>query len=233
MYAQIVLFDGFDPLDVIAPYEVLHAGGTASGGAVDVALVSAEGPREVVSGTGGLALAATAVLDPHRPGLVVVPGAAGRVGDQADEADRADPDGPGNGEGPGGDTIPVLLGRTLTTGLPALLGAAMADPAVTVCTVCGGSLVLAMAGLLEGRHATTHHLGHDLLDATGARAVRARVVDDGDLVSGAGVTSGLDLGLYLLEREAGPRVAHAVETLFAYERRGVVWRPTGPEPVPF
>lgn len=54
MHAQIVLFDGFDPLDVIAPYEVLYAGGTASGGAVSVELVSAEGPREVVSGTGGL-----------------------------------------------------------------------------------------------------------------------------------------------------------------------------------
>lgn len=52
MHVQIVLFDGFDPLDVIAPYEVLYAGGTASGGAVSVELVSAEGPREVVSGTG-------------------------------------------------------------------------------------------------------------------------------------------------------------------------------------
>lgn len=43
-----------------------------------------------------------------------------------------------------------------------------------------------------------------MLDATGVHAVSARVVDDGDLVTGAGVTSGLDLGLYLLEREVGP-----------------------------
>ena len=54
MLAQIILFDGFDPLDVVAPFEVLHAGGVASNGAVRVELVSAEGPREVVSGTGGL-----------------------------------------------------------------------------------------------------------------------------------------------------------------------------------
>jgi transcriptional regulator GlxA family with amidase domain len=108
--------------------------------------------------------------------------------------------------------------------------AAMDSPDVTVSAVCGGTLVLAMAGLLEGRHATTHHLGMDLLDATGARAVNARVVDDGDLVTGAGVTSGLDLGLYLLEREIGPQVACAVEGLFAYERRGVVWRDRGPVP---
>ncbi|MYW67031.1 DJ-1/PfpI family protein [Streptomyces sp. SID8379] len=223
MHVQIVLFDGFDPLDVIAPYEVLHAGGAASGGAVTVELVSAEGAREVVGGTGGLALRATAALDPARPGVVLVPGAAGRVGapDEEPDPEAAEP------------TIPVLLGRTLTTGLPALLKAAMDGPDTTVATVCGGSLVPAMAGLLEGRHVTTHHLGMDLLDATGAHAVHARVVDDGDLVSGAAVTSGLDLGLYLLERELGPRIAHAVEELFAYERRGVVWRPQGPPPATF
>ncbi|WP_431676520.1 DJ-1/PfpI family protein [Kitasatospora sp. KL5] len=229
MHAQIVLFDGFDPLDVIAPYEVLHAGGTASAGAVTVELVTAEGPREVVSGTGGLALRATAALDPRRPGLVLVPGASGRVG-EPDEV----PDQDAGAVGPQEDEpIPVLLGRTLTTGLPALLKEAMDNPEVLVGTVCGGSLVLAMAGLLEGRRATTHHLGLDMLDATGAHAVNARVVDDGDLVTGAGVTSGLDLGLYLLERELGPQIAHAVEELFAYERRGTVWCARGPEPVGF
>ncbi|KOT52290.1 MULTISPECIES: DJ-1/PfpI family protein [Streptomyces] len=229
MHAQFVLFDGFDPLDVIAPYEVLSAGGAASAGAVSVELVSAEGPREVVSGTGGLALRATAALDPGRPGLIVIPGAAGRIGDPGETPDHD----AGAGQAPQGDTIPVLLGRTLTTELPALLRAAMENPDVTVSAVCGGSLVLAMAGLLEGRCATTHHMGLDMLDATGAHAVSARVVDDGDLVTGAGVTSGLDLGLYLLEREVGPRIAHAVEELFAHERRGTVWRNEGPEPAGF
>ncbi|MFF8659235.1 DJ-1/PfpI family protein [Streptomyces huasconensis] len=226
MHVQIVLFDGFDPLDVIAPYEVLYAGGTASAGAVSVELVSAEGPREVVSGTGGLALRATGALDPGRAGLVLVPGASGRVGEPGDVPDHD----AGDGEWQRDESIPVLLGRTLTTELPAMLKAAMENPEVTVGAVCGGSLVLAMAGLLEGRHATTHHMGLDMLDATGVHAVNARVVDDGDLVTGAGVTSGLDLGLYLLEREVGPRIAHAVEGLFAHERRGTVWRNTGPEP---
>ncbi|MFI1470559.1 DJ-1/PfpI family protein [Streptomyces wuyuanensis] len=227
MHAQIVLFDGFDPLDAVAPYEVLYAGGTASGGAVSVELVSAEGPREVVSGTGGLVLRATAALDPARGGLIVVPGASGRVGEPGEVPDHD----AGAGEWQSDELIPVLLGRTLATELPALLRAAMADPEVTVGAVCGGSLVLAMAGLLEGRRATTHHLGLDMLDATGVHVVNARVVDDGDLVTGAGVTSGLDLGLYLLEREVGPRIAHAVEELFAYERRGTVWRNHGPAPV--
>ncbi|MFB8382127.1 DJ-1/PfpI family protein [Streptomyces rubiginosohelvolus] len=246
MRAQIVLFDGFDPLDVVAPFEVLHAGGTASGGSVTVELVSAEGAREVVSGTGGLTLRATAALDPERADLVLVPGASGRVSEPEDGPEEIFGEAPVGipGAAPGtqpaqdgaapaemaDQPIPVLIGRTLTTRLPALLRAAMADPSVTVATVCGGSLVLALAGLLEGRHATTHHLGLDLLDATGAHAVRARVVDDGDLVTGAGVTSGLDLALHLLEREAGPRIAHAVEELFAHERRGTVWRDRGPAP---
>ncbi|MFF9391061.1 DJ-1/PfpI family protein [Streptomyces griseoluteus] len=226
MHVQIVLFDGFDPLDVIAPYEVLYAGGAASDGAVTVELVSAEGSREVSSGTGGLSLRATGAVDLERADLLVVPGASGRVGEPGEvPAEEA-----GAGEWKQDEFIPVLLGRTLTTGLPALLKRAMADPHITVAAVCGGSLVLAMAGLLEGRHATTHHLGLDLLDATGARVVRARVVDDGDLITAAGVTSGLDLGLYLLEREVGPRIAHTVEELFAHERRGTVWRAEGPAP---
>ncbi|MFE1012451.1 DJ-1/PfpI family protein [Streptomyces sp. NPDC058794] len=225
MHAQIVLFDGFDPLDVVAPFEVLSAGGSAVPGAVSVELVSAEGPREVVSGTNGLALRATAALDPGRAGLIVLPGASGRVGEPGEV--------PGEDTGAGDETIPVLLGRTLATELPALLAVAMENPEVTVAAVCGGSLVPAMAGLLEGRYATTHHLGLDMLDATGVHAVNARVVDDGDLVTGAGVTSGLDLGLYLLEREVGPRIARAVEELFAHERRGTVWRAEGPVPVGF
>ncbi|MFB8348706.1 DJ-1/PfpI family protein [Streptomyces niveus] len=230
MHAQIVLFDGFDPLDVVAPYEVLYAGGTASGGAVTVELVSAEGPRDVVSGTGGLVLRATAALDPARAGLVLVPGASGRVGQPGEVPDHDAGAEAGPGERQQDEFIPVLLGRTLTTGLPALLAAAEDNPEVTLTAVCGGSLVLAMAGLLTGRHVTTHHMGLDMLDATGVHAVRARVVDDGDIVTGAGVTSGLDLGLYLLEREIGPRIAHAVEELFAHERRGTVWRPEGPVP---
>jgi transcriptional regulator GlxA family with amidase domain len=229
MHIQVVLFDGFDPLDAIAPYEVLYAGGQASDGAVTVELVSAEGPREVASGTGGLALRATGILDPKRADVLLVPGASGRVGEPGEVPDED----LGAGERKQDEFIPVLLGRTLTTGLPVLLKQAMDDPRVTVATVCGGSLVLAMAGLLEGRHATTHHMGIDLLDATGAHAVRARVVDDGDLITGAGVTSGLDLGLYLLEREVGPRIAHAVEELFAHERRGTVWRARGPVPAAF
>ena len=120
-------------------------------------------------------------------------------------------------------TIPVLLARFSETAAVPLMRQALANPDVTVATVCGGSLALAMAGLLEGRHAATHHLGMDVLEATGVNIVHARVVDEGDLITAGGVTSGLELALYLLERGYGPRVALTVESLFAYERRGTVW----------
>ncbi|WP_433734460.1 DJ-1/PfpI family protein [Nocardia sp. CA-129566] len=216
MLAQFVLFDGFDPLDVIAPFEVLDAGRLVTDGGVSVELVSAEGARRVPSGIPAISLDAAARLDPDRADLIVVPGAVGRL-----------PEGPNDQRA---DTIPMILARSLDTELPALLRAALESPGTTVATVCGGSLVLAMAGLIKGRCATTHLIGMDTLSATGVNAIDARVVDDGDLISGASVTSGLDLGLYLVERELGPRIANAVEKLFAHERRGTVWRNVGRTP---
>jgi transcriptional regulator GlxA family with amidase domain len=214
--AQIVLFDGCDPLDVIAPFEVLVAGSDAVGGDLAVELVSAEGPRPVRTGSRGLVLQATATLDPDRPGFVIVPGAAGPI--------EGDPD-------DGVETIPVLLARVGETEVIPLIARAFANPEIIVATVCGGSLALAMAGLLQGRNAVTHVLGNDVLDATGVNVIAARVVDDGDLITAGGVTSGLDLGLYLLERQYGSRVALAVEALFEYERRGTVWTRGGRTPV--
>jgi transcriptional regulator GlxA family with amidase domain len=217
MHAQIVLFDAFDPLDAIAPFEVLAAGSDAVAGDLVVELVTAEGPREVRSGTRGVTLTATETLDPAKPGYVIVPGASGPIAGDPDEI----------------DTIPVLLARAAGTALAPLMQKAFDNPDVTVATVCGGSVLLAMAGLIENRYAATHFMGLDVLDAAGTRSVRARVVDDGDFVSAGGVTSGLDLALHLLERSYGPRVAHAVEELFEYERRGVVWNPSGREPEEF
>lgn len=214
MHAQILLFDGFDPLDAIAPFEVLVAGSDFVGSELDVAFVSAEGARSVVSGSRRMALNATGRLDPTKPGYVIVPGASGPLDGDPDEV----------------ATIPVLLARFGNTAAVPLMREAFANPDVTVATVCGGSLALAMAGLIDGRHANTHHLGVDVLEATGAIPVSARVVDDGDLVSAGGVTSGLDLALHLLDRSYGPRIALAVEELFAYERRGTVWADTGREP---
>jgi putative intracellular protease/amidase len=120
VHAQIVLFDGFDPLDVIAPFEVLTAGSEAVSAELEVELVSAEGPRPVVSGTRGLVLHATAQLDPSRPGFIIVPGASGPIDGDPDD---------------GVVTIPVLLARVGETEAVPLLRKAMANPDVTVTTV--------------------------------------------------------------------------------------------------
>lgn len=219
MYAQFVLFDGFDPLDVIAPFEVLYAAGMATGGAVTVEMVSAEGAREVPSSLPAISLRATAILDPVRADVIVVPGAAGDLPSDNDSA-ATDSE----------TSIAAILARAARTDLAPLLATAMERDDTLVVTVCGGSLILAMAGLLTGRPTTTHDLGSPVLKATGAQAISARVVDDGDLITGAGVTSGLDVALYLVEREIGPQVAHAIEKVFAYERRGTVWSRLGAVP---
>lgn len=213
MHAQIVLFDGFDPLDAVAPYEVLHAGGLATAGGITVELVSAEGPRLVPSGSGPLSMQATGTLDATAADWVILPGASGTVDPPGEDDDDPDP-----------DHVIGRLAAALQTGLPGRMGDVLERGGVNVATVCGGSLLLAMAGLIEGRTAVTHHMGNDALDATGVNVVEARVVDDGDLVTAGGVTSGLDLGLYLLEREFGSDVALSVERLFEHERRGTPWR---------
>lgn len=90
--------------------------------------------------------------------------------------------------------------------------------------VCTGVMALSAAGLTRGRPATTHAIAKAALAAQGATVINARVVDDGDLVTCAGITSGLDLGLWLVERHLGPRLATEIETMLEYERRGTVWR---------
>ncbi|MBD0381978.1 DJ-1/PfpI family protein [Paenibacillus sedimenti] len=213
MLVQIVLFDGFDLLDALAPYEVFCAAEMYSGGAIRVELVTAEGARSVSSGLNGLQITASGGIDLERAGIILVPGASGEV----------------SGDGP--NSVPAILSRASETKLTPLMGEALGKPELTVATVCGGSLLLAMGGLLDGRHAVTNHLGMDVLGATGAIPVRARVVDDGNLVTGGGVTSGLDVALYLVERELGPRIASEVEKLFEYERGGTVWQQRGMIPI--
>ncbi|MFB6296185.1 MAG: DJ-1/PfpI family protein [Halobacteriales archaeon] len=76
-------------------------------------------------------------------------------------------------------------------------------------SVCTGSLLLGAAGLLDGRQATTHPQAYDLL-AEYAEVVEDRVVRDGDVITGRGVSSSLDLGLYLVEELAGAGAREAI-----------------------
>jgi transcriptional regulator GlxA family with amidase domain len=84
-------------------------------------------------------------------------------------------------------------------------------------SVCTGSLLLAAAGLLDGVPATTHWLARDLLAQLGAQPVPDRVVEQGKIVTAAGVSSGIDMALRLVQRIYGDEVAQAVQLGIEYD----------------
>ncbi len=84
-------------------------------------------------------------------------------------------------------------------------------------SVCTGSLVLGAAGLLEGKRATGHWLYLEPLRAYGADPVGGRYVEDGKVVTAAGVSAGIDMALHLVGQEVGPEVAQAVQLGIEYD----------------
>jgi transcriptional regulator GlxA family with amidase domain len=84
-------------------------------------------------------------------------------------------------------------------------------------SVCTGSLVLGAAGLLEGKRATSHWLFLGRLGELGADPVGGRFVEDGQIVTAAGVSAGIDMALHLVGREAGPEIAQAVQLGIEYD----------------
>lgn len=196
---QILLFDGFDEMDALAPFEVLKTA-IALGADLRVDLVTLTAGAEVVAAH-GLRLKADAVLDSkHPPDLLMVPG--GGWNEHGAQGARA--------EAHQGD-IPAEIAELHQRG-------------TKVAGVCTGGMLVAAAGLLKGRPAITHHGAIADLRASGADVINARVVDDGDILTAGGVTSGLDLALWLIEQYVSPQIAIAVEVEMEYERRGTVWR---------
>jgi putative intracellular protease/amidase len=84
-------------------------------------------------------------------------------------------------------------------------------------SVCTGSLLLAAAGLLDGRPATTHWLERDLLEKLGARPVPERVVEQGKIITAAGVSSGIDMALRLVQLIHGELAAQAIQLSIEYD----------------
>jgi cyclohexyl-isocyanide hydratase len=85
-----------------------------------------------------------------------------------------------------------------------------------VTSVCSGSLVLGAAGLLRGKRATCHWASHDLLAAFGAIPTQGRVVRDGALMTGGGVTAGIDFALTLIAELAGAEMAQRIQLALEY-----------------
>ena len=88
-----------------------------------------------------------------------------------------------------------------------------------VTSVCTGAFILGAAGLLEGRKATTHWRYHDHLAAFGAEPVQARVVRDGNLFTGGGVTAGIDFAFTIAVEIAGQAFAEAIQLGLEYDPR--------------
>jgi len=84
-------------------------------------------------------------------------------------------------------------------------------------SVCTGSLLLAAAGLLKGRKATTHFSARPLLLKYGATPSEERVVQEGKIITAAGVSSGIDMALYLAEQVADTTTAKALQLMIEYD----------------
>jgi len=201
MLIEIAVFDGLDELDALGPLEVFRSA-TVCGGDLQAQLVTRK-PQNVVTGRHGMRFVPDGIFEPGRADVLVVPGGGWTV--------RA-PIGAW-GEARRGDWFPLIRQA--------------ADTVKVMVGVCTGTMLLAHAGVIGTRRAATHHAARAELAATGATVLTDRVVDDGDLVTSGGVTSGIDLALWLLEREVGPELAEqvAIRMEYAWTRPAVVPAP--------
>ncbi|GAA4909524.1 DJ-1/PfpI family protein [Streptomyces coeruleoprunus] len=198
---HVVLFDGVEELDFAAPYEVFSLAGRVGSRPVDVQYVTATGPGTVHAAY-GTEIRVRRRWAPHEADVLVVPGGGYQR-----------PDAPGVRAEIARGTLPRALAAAPREGL-------------TITSVCTGAMLLSAAGITRDRPCTTHHLARPDLEAQGGILKDARVVDDGDLVTAGGITSGLELGLWMARRELGPETALKAETALEYEARGTVWTRT-------
>lgn len=195
MRAGVLIFQDVEVLDFCGPFEVLSVTRTEEGARHET--VSPFLPcliaqtMEPVHTTGGM------VVVPHhsfettpRLDLLIVPGGWG--------------------------TRREVHNRSLIDWI-----AARAEEATWVASVCTGSFLLAEAGLLDGKRATTHHASLDRFEQTypSVRVERGvRVVDEGRILTSAGIAAGIDMTLLLVERILGEPVAAATAAHMEYPR---------------
>ena len=189
-------------LDVAGPVEVLRKANLAQD-RIRFA-VTYVGPSASVASSIGLGVTGVQPLPDSLPDgtLLVVPGAA-------DEP---------MGEGGNRRSVDAAMERSIVRWLEKTV-----RPGVRLVTICSGALLAAHAGLFDGHECTTHHA---TIDTLAAAAPRARVlqnrlyVEDGDRLSSAGITAGVDLMLHIVSQLAGPVCATEVARyLVVYLRR--------------
>lgn len=209
MNIEILLYEGFDELDAIGPFEVFRNAPEA-GADIHTSLVTHE-PTERITASHGLRVEPDGVLG--EPDLLVVPGGGWSARNERGTW----------GEYERNEIPPTLADQY--------------DRGAILASVCTGAMLLERAGVLDGRPAVTHAGALDDLRGTNAEVVKMRdvdseghasgavprVVDDGDILTAGGVTSGIDLALWVVEREIGGEIAESIATTLEYER-GDVYR---------
>ena len=186
-----VLYPGLTPLDLIGPLQVMSGLETAEAmfgvQPRHHVVVVAESLDDVPTDT-PVRIAATSTLDEvPEPDVVLVPGG-------------------------GAPTLRQLANPTLLDYLRKV-----DRTTEVIASVCTGSLILAGAGLLEGRRATTHWAYHRFLNRLGATYVPQRWVEDDRYLTGAGVSAGIDTALQLAARLTNDDLARAVQLGIEYD----------------
>ncbi|WP_053231373.1 DJ-1/PfpI family protein [Sandaracinus amylolyticus] len=195
MRIAIPVFQGVDELDAIAPYEILRSAASEPPG-LEVVLCALDAPS-VIEGAHGLRIEVRDAI-PSTCDWVIVPGGGWTRGDQGVRAQIAQ------------TKLARELQRLRATG-------------ASVASVCTGAMLLSAAGFLRGRPCTTHQVARDALEKNGGVLVDARVVDDGDVITAGGVTSGIDLALHLIARLCGEEAAQRASTRAEHPRTASIW----------
>jgi transcriptional regulator GlxA family with amidase domain len=194
MRIEMLVFDGVDEMDVMGPFEVWSHAARRPG--FELALVGLDGPAEV-TGMHGLQFRAPEGLG--RPDALFVPG-----GGWMNRAEK----------GAWAEARRGVITERI---------AALAPSLQWIGSVCTGSMLLASAGLVQGRPATTNRGAWAELQEFGADLKTNRVVDDGTLITAGGVTSGIDLGLHVVGRELDAEAADGIAGAMEYTRDRDVW----------
>ncbi len=190
----VVLFDDVDTLDFTGPMEVFAITGQRATGPVPFTVTTvAERHHPLITTRSGLSVAPYYTFaNAPQADVLVIPGGLGSRHEQ---------------------TNPAMLEFIRR----------QAAKAEIVLSVCTGALLLGAAGLLSGQRATTHHNAFAELRRTAPEASimeNVRYVDNGQIITSAGITAGIDAALYVVQRLMGPATAQETASHMEY-----AWHP--------
>jgi len=189
MDIEILLFDGFDELDAIAPYEVFQLASQKS--QIDVQLVTFDSVEQVTA-RNGLCIVPDGTVTTDQD-LLLIPGGGWNNSDVAGVRREYE----------SGD-LPRLIAEQFESG-------------TTIVSICTGSFLLAKAGIIDTTPVATHHTAHEDLQQMGFDVRDDRFIDDGNILMASGITSGFDLALHIVERYFGSDLSDSIAQKLEYD----------------